>query len=138
MNLQNHSILLKSLLGGLFAILFLFSGAAFLGCIGGGGGGGGGSLITTAADETEITTRVEAFMGALTQGNSRTLNELFSERMQSLTGLDQNVETFTFWDFGRSITDPSDNASYTFFCRFESDHLSWVDNRQSPFLDSIS
>ncbi len=99
----------------IFTVMFLTAFAAFLGCMGGGGGGGGGSATVSAQDEAEITGRVEAFLTAISRGNNAALDQMLSERMQSLTGLGQGVESFTFHDFGQSLTDPDDNKAYTFF-----------------------
>ncbi|MDD3148344.1 MAG: hypothetical protein PHD82_13700 [Candidatus Riflebacteria bacterium] len=117
-------MLVRKFLLCLIVSLLIFSGAAFLGCIGGGSGGPGAGYSGTAEDEALITSQVQAFLKAATEGDNRVLRELFSSRMQGLTGSDSDIAAFTVFDFGKDIANPADNASYTFF--IDSSNISYL------------
>ncbi|NLI75170.1 MAG: Ig-like domain-containing protein, partial [Candidatus Riflebacteria bacterium] len=91
--------------------------AALLGCMGGGGGGGGtgtGSVVSSE-DQALMTAQIQTFLAAITRGNSQVLNQVFSQRLQTLAGTGEGVETFTVWDFGTDIHQLGDDATFTFF-----------------------
>jgi hypothetical protein len=86
-----------------------------LGCLGGGGGGGGAGSGGTSADNAQITQQLQMFMDSARRGDFRGMNQVFSRRLQTLTGSGETVKLFTLWDFGQDFLDPADDASFTFF-----------------------
>jgi hypothetical protein len=84
---------------------------ALIGCA---GGGGGGASVSGVTDGPAITSVVSGFMSSLQSGDGKSAQKYLSAKMMLQVSEGSSVGNLTIWDFGTDLSNPADDASFTF------------------------